>query len=121
MIAVATGSAPGDGSWWSVTTVSIPRERSSAMTSCAEVPLSTDTTTLASQDSARLIECAPNEYAAAEGSDLLVLATEWNQFRKLDLQRIRELLAKPVVVDLRNIYEPTEMRQLGFQYVGVGR
>jgi len=67
------------------------------------------------------LELATNEYEAIEGSDLLVLATEWNQFRSLDLSRVRELLKKPVVVDLRNIYEPKEMRELGFEYSGVGR
>ena len=60
-------------------------------------------------------------YEAAEGSHALVLATEWNEFRKLDLDRIREALREPVVVDLRNIYEPDEMRRQGFRYAGVGR
>ena len=62
-----------------------------------------------------------DEYDAAEGADLLVLATEWNQFRSLDFERLKGLLAKPVVVDLRNIYEPETMRSFGFEYVGVGR
>jgi UDPglucose 6-dehydrogenase len=62
-----------------------------------------------------------DEYDAAEGADLLVLATEWNQFRSLDFERLKSLLGKPVVVDLRNIYEPETMRSLGFEYVGVGR
>ncbi len=60
-------------------------------------------------------------YEAALGSDALVLATEWNEFRKLDFDRIRAALREPVVVDLRNIYEPQEMRRLGFRYTGVGR
>jgi UDPglucose 6-dehydrogenase len=67
------------------------------------------------------LERAADEYAAAEGADVLVLATEWNQFRNLDLQRLRALLLRPVVVDLRNVYEPAEMRQMGFRYAGVGR
>jgi len=67
------------------------------------------------------ITCCRDEYEAAEGADVLVLATEWNQFRSLDLERLAKLLAKPVVVDLRNIYEPTNMRSKGFEYTGVGR
>jgi len=67
------------------------------------------------------LELMQDEYAVAQDSDVLVLATEWNQFRQLDLERIRESLRKPVVVDLRNIYEPADMKRLGFEYVGVGR
>ncbi len=60
-------------------------------------------------------------YQAAEGCHALVLATEWNEFRKLDLALLREKLAAPVVVDLRNVYEPSEMAKAGFRYTGVGR
>lgn len=60
-------------------------------------------------------------YEVAENASALVLATEWNEFRALDLGRIKKLLAEPVIVDLRNIYEPSEMARLGFRYVGVGR
>ena len=67
------------------------------------------------------IEYAPDEYAAVEGADCLVLVTEWNQFRALDMARIRALMREPRVADLRNIYEPEDMRELGFNYVGVGR
>ena len=52
---------------------------------------------------------------------MLVLATEWNQFRGLDMERMKQLLNRPVVVDLRNIYEPRMMREQGFEYTGVGR
>ena len=67
------------------------------------------------------IEPGKDAYDAAEGCDALVLATEWNQFRRLDLQRIKELLKAPVFVDLRNVYDPDPMRRLGFDYCGVGR
>jgi len=67
------------------------------------------------------IEYADDEYAAVAGADALVFVTEWNQFRALDLARIRDLMATPKVADLRNIYDPEDMRELGFQYVGVGR
>ena len=60
-------------------------------------------------------------YEVAEDCDCLVIATEWNQFRKLDLERIKRLLKYPRLVDLRNVYEPEEMRKTGFEYVGVGR
>lgn len=67
------------------------------------------------------IEYALDEYDAIDGADALVILTEWNQFRALDLDRVRELLTSPKIADLRNIYEPTDMRELGFEYVGVGR
>jgi len=60
-------------------------------------------------------------YEAAEGSHALVLVTEWNQFRLLDLKRIKGLLKEPVFIDLRNVYEPRHMQGLGFRYCGVGR
>jgi UDPglucose 6-dehydrogenase len=64
---------------------------------------------------------ARSEYEAAEGADVLVIATEWNQFRQLDLKRIKTLMRAPSVVDLRNIYDPAEMGRLGFTYRCVGR
>jgi len=67
------------------------------------------------------IEYAPDEYAAATGADVLVFVTEWNQFRALDMNRIRGLMRVPRIADLRNIYQPADMRELGFQYIGVGR
>ena len=67
------------------------------------------------------VEYTEDEYAAAEGADALVFMTEWNQFRALDMRRVRELMRAPRIADLRNIYEPAAMRELGFEYVGVGR
>ncbi len=60
-------------------------------------------------------------YAAAEGVDCIVVITEWNEFRELDLQRLKSLMRQPNVVDGRNIYSPARMKALGFNYVGVGR
>lgn len=60
-------------------------------------------------------------YEAAEGADVLAILTEWNQFRAMDLARLKELLKQPVMVDLRNIYKPAEMEQAGFTYYSVGR
>jgi len=62
-----------------------------------------------------------NPYDCAESADALVIATEWEQFRALDLERLRDLMACPVVVDLRNIYRPEEMSRGGFAYSCVGR
>jgi nucleotide sugar dehydrogenase len=60
-------------------------------------------------------------YTAIDGADALVLLTEWNEFRALDLARIRALLRAPIVVDLRNVYNPAQMVAAGFAYVSVGR
>ena len=62
-----------------------------------------------------------DEYDAAAGADVIVIATEWNQFRGLDLERLRAKLKAPVMVDLRNVYDPAVMRARGFRYSGVGR
>jgi UDPglucose 6-dehydrogenase len=67
-----------------------------------------------------VIYCA-GPYEVAEGSHAVVLLTEWNQFRLLDLERIKGLLQEPVFIDLRNVYEPLHMRGLGYRYCGVGR
>jgi UDPglucose 6-dehydrogenase len=67
------------------------------------------------------IEYAVDEYEAANGADVLVFVTEWNQFRALDMDRIRNSMRTARVADLRNIYDPTDMREMGFEYVGVGR
>jgi UDPglucose 6-dehydrogenase len=60
-------------------------------------------------------------YDTVEGADALVLITEWDQFRALDLERVKTLLKTPVVVDLRNVYKPAEMVKHGFTYVSIGR
>jgi UDPglucose 6-dehydrogenase len=62
-----------------------------------------------------------NAYEAAEGADAVVIATEWNQFRKLELDRLHRLLRQPLVIDLRNLYEPEKMGAAGFEYVSIGR
>jgi UDPglucose 6-dehydrogenase len=67
------------------------------------------------------IACADDAYDAARGCDALVIATEWNQFRSLDWDRMKKVLKSPTVVDLRNVYEPDQMKSLGFAYTGVGR
>ncbi len=67
------------------------------------------------------VEYGEDVYDVAKGCHALVLATEWNQFRRLDLQRIKGLLKNPVFIDLRNVYDPDQMKRLGFNYCGVGR
>jgi len=67
-----------------------------------------------------VIYCS-SAYSAAEGADAVVIATEWEQFRALDLARLKREMARPVIVDLRNIYRPEEMKRSGFRYVAVGR
>jgi len=67
------------------------------------------------------VELAPDPYALAEGCDALVVVTEWNEFKHLDLKRIRDVMRRPVLLDGRNIYDPATVRALGFTYRGVGR
>jgi len=67
------------------------------------------------------VEYGKDAYDVASGADALVLATEWNQFRRLDLLRIKALLKEPIFIDLRNVYDPAHMKRLGFRYCGVGR
>ena len=67
------------------------------------------------------VEYCENPYEALEGADAMVLVTEWDAFRALDLGRVKSLLKSPVVVDLRNVYRPEEMARHGLEYLGVGR
>ena len=67
------------------------------------------------------VKLSDDPYDCMSGADTLVILTEWDAFRALDLDRIKAALAAPVVVDLRNIYRPQEMRQRGFTYISVGR
>ena len=67
------------------------------------------------------VEYRRDAYEVAEGADALVLVTEWNEFRQLDMARVKQLMRRPVIVDGRNIYDPAVMRSLGFIYRGIGR
>ena len=64
--------------------------------------------------------CA-DAYDAAQGADALVLMTEWNLFRNLDLPKIKSALRQPLFIDLRNVYDPERMAAMGFQYISIGR
>lgn len=67
------------------------------------------------------IDFAKTPYEAVEGADCLVVVTEWNEFRQLDFEKIKALMVQPIIVDGRNVYEPEEMREMGFKYVSIGR
>ena len=67
------------------------------------------------------LEYRKDAYEVADGADALVLVTEWNEFRQLDMARVKQLMRRPVIVDGRNIYDPAAMRSLGFTYRGIGR
>jgi UDPglucose 6-dehydrogenase len=67
------------------------------------------------------LETAADPYACIEGADAMLILTEWDQFRALDLDRVKTALRNPVIIDLRNIYRPAEIAAKGFTYVSVGR
>ena len=67
------------------------------------------------------VDYCADEYDAAKRSDGLIVVTEWNQFRNLDLNRLNKVMREPNVIDLRNIYEPEMMKTAGFRYLGMGR
>jgi UDPglucose 6-dehydrogenase len=67
------------------------------------------------------VEYLKDAYQVAAGADALVLVTEWNEFRQLDMARIKQLMRRPIIIDGRNIYDPALMRELGFTYRGIGR
>ncbi len=76
------------------------------------------------EEAARLmpgITWCDDAYHAMEGGDALVIITEWNAFRALDFRRVKDLLSAPIMVDLRNIYDPVRMAEEGFRYVSIGR
>jgi UDPglucose 6-dehydrogenase len=67
------------------------------------------------------VDFCDGPYHAIDGADAMVLITEWDQFRALDLDRVKKLLRNPVVIDLRNVYQPADMVRRGFSYTSVGR
>jgi UDPglucose 6-dehydrogenase len=79
----------------------------------------------AAMDNARAIlpfvEYADDAYSVAEGADALVLVTEWNEFRQLDVERLKRLMRAAVVIDCRNVYDPEDFEKHGFSYTGIGR
>jgi UDPglucose 6-dehydrogenase len=67
------------------------------------------------------IQYAPGNYEACDGAHALLVVTEWNEFRRPDFARLRELLSAPVIIDGRNLYNPARLRELGFSYYCIGR
>jgi UDPglucose 6-dehydrogenase len=67
------------------------------------------------------LELCSDPYEMVKNADAVILMTPWNEFKQLDMKRIKDSLRSPVLIDGRNLYEPTEMRDLGFEYRGVGR
>lgn len=67
------------------------------------------------------VEMMDNAYAVAEGADAVILVTEWNEFKNLDLDRIRDVMNRPILIDGRNIYDPAKTQEMGFEYTGIGR
>ncbi|MCI5122590.1 MAG: UDP-glucose/GDP-mannose dehydrogenase family protein, partial [Candidatus Electrothrix sp. AUS4] len=67
------------------------------------------------------VEYVNDAYEACKGVDAVVLMTEWNQYRALDFERLKKGMNTPIFIDLRNVYEPTSLKNMGFSYVGVGR
>jgi len=69
----------------------------------------------------RDVTLCEDAYAVAEGCDALVIVTEWNEFKQLDVKRLKDAMRLPILVDGRNIYDPARMQNVGFIYRGVGR
>jgi UDPglucose 6-dehydrogenase len=67
------------------------------------------------------VEYCQSSYEAAEGADAIAIVTEWNEFKLLNLERLRQVMRRPLVFDGRNVYEPERMRRLGFEYHSIGR
>jgi UDPglucose 6-dehydrogenase len=67
------------------------------------------------------VKLCEDAYEVAESADALVVCTEWNEFKQLDLARVKRAMRQPVIVDGRNIYDPAVMERTGFRYWGVGR
>jgi UDPglucose 6-dehydrogenase len=74
----------------------------------------------AAEEMPEIVMCN-NPYEVAEGADAVVVATPWNEFKQIDMERVRKLMKQPIMVDGRNMYEPAKMRELGFVYRAVGR
>ncbi|MEK7842556.1 MAG: UDP-glucose/GDP-mannose dehydrogenase family protein, partial [Deltaproteobacteria bacterium] len=67
------------------------------------------------------IEYVQNNYEVVKGADAIAVITEWNEFRRPNFEKMKRLMKTPVIFDGRNIYDPKEMRHLGFTYYGIGR
>lgn len=67
------------------------------------------------------VDYCSNPYDAVSGCDAMVIVTEWNEFKELDMEKVKSLLNRPLIIDGRNIYDPAQMKKMGFEYVSIGR
>jgi UDPglucose 6-dehydrogenase len=67
------------------------------------------------------VDFKKNPYEVVEQADLLIILTEWNEFKELDFSKIKNLMKAPNIIDGRNLYEPEQMKAKGFNYMGIGR
>jgi UDPglucose 6-dehydrogenase len=67
------------------------------------------------------IEYCRDAYEAAEGADCIILMTEWNEFKEIDLKRVKDIMNQPAMLDGRNVYDPQKLKNMGFKYAGIGR
>jgi len=67
------------------------------------------------------VEYCENNYDTLPGADALIILTEWKPYRRPDFERVRSLLARPVIIDGRNLFSPDKMREIGFEYTSIGR
>jgi UDPglucose 6-dehydrogenase len=84
-------------------------------------PVAADAAAAALEDLGGAVTFTGDAYEATLGADAVVIMTEWNEFRGLDLHRLRSEMARPVIVDARNVLDPAQTRAIGFEYVGSGR
>jgi UDPglucose 6-dehydrogenase len=84
-------------------------------------PVAADVSAAALSDLGTAVTFTADSYEAALGADAVVIMTEWNEFRGLDLDRLRREMASPVIIDARNVLDPVQTRALGFEYVATGR
>jgi len=67
------------------------------------------------------IEFCNDPYEVCKGADALIILTEWNEFKEMDLKKIKSLLSSPIIIDGRNIYSPEDLKKEGFTYISIGR
>jgi len=84
-------------------------------------PVAAAAAAAALHDVSEMVTFSTDAYAAARGADAIVIMTEWNEFRGLDLERLRQQMARPVIIDARNVLDPAQTRALGYTYVATGR
>ncbi len=67
------------------------------------------------------VQMCHDPYEAASGCDAVIIVTEWNEFKQIDLEKLKSLLKTPIIMDARNLYDPARMKEMGFTYRAIGR